>query len=159
MKNKLIQALALCLLMPMLMLIYAGPVFSGQQTSESVSGVDKDAIFVVTGDIRLNEASKKEAKQVYELLDEKKEVYKLIGPKAILDQIISIAGYSKLKFKITGQLIKKDRKKGILISSFEIYKPAEEPAVTPGVAPAAATSETGVKNSLPADTSENKTVR
>ena len=160
MKNKLIHALALCMLMPLLMLINVGPVFSGQQTSESVTSADnKDSLFSVVGEIRLNEASKKETKQVYELFDEKKAVYKLIGPKAIIDQIISVADYSKLKFRITGQLIKKDRKKGILISSFEIYKPAEEAVPKNVVPPSSGTSENVINNSAPADTSENKTAR
>ena len=147
-------------MMPLLMFINVGPVFSGQQTSESVTSSDnKDSLFAVVGEIRLNEASKKEAKQVYELFDEKKEVYKLIGPKAIIDQIVSIADYSKLKFRITGQLIKKDRKKGILISSFEIYKPAEEAVPQNGIPLSPGTSENGINNSAPSDTSENKTAR
>ncbi len=86
-----------------------------------------------------------ENKPTYELIDESNEVYKLIGPKSILDQIISVKNFTGLKFKITGRLMKKDKKKGILMSGYEIYE--VQPAKTPPLdAPAsAATDENSIK--------------
>jgi hypothetical protein len=104
-------------------------------------------------------AVKKEARPAYELIDEKGETYKLIGPKAILDQILSVKGYGALKFTVSGQLIKKDGKKGILMSGFEMYKQPEPPPAPPvGVIPQT-TAENALKslsNDGPAGTVENK---
>ncbi len=104
--------------------------------------------FIATGSVRpIKGRGSADNKQAYELVDENNEIYKLIGPKSILDQIISVKNFTELKFKVTGRLIKKDRKKGILMSGYEIYNPQPAgSASTPQNAPAqTATIENTIK--------------
>ena len=119
---------------------------------------DGKVLFTAVGAVRQVKTVKKESRPVYELVDEKGEKYKLIGPKAIVDQILAVKDYGALKFTVAGQLrlSKEDRKKGILMSGFEIYK---QPATPPVNAGAPATAENALKNApdkVPAGTVENK---
>jgi hypothetical protein len=104
----------------------AAEIYTPAGAAEENAAEDK---FIVTGAVRpIKGRGTNENKPAYELIDGNNEIYKLIGPKSILDQIISIKNFEELKFKITGRLIKKDKKKGILMSGFEIYNtpPADD---------------------------------
>lgn len=121
----------------------AGPPYA---LASEISQVESEN-FTVTGAVRPAKTSGKEARPVYEFLDEQGNVYKLIGPKAIVDQLLAVKGYDRMKFSVSGQLIKsvKDKKKGILMSGFEIYAPPAAPA-----APASSsTAETSLKKDAP----------
>lgn len=123
---------------------------------------DGKVLFTAVGAVRQVKTAKKESRPVYELVDEKGEKYKLIGPKAILDQILAVKDYGALKFSVSGQLrlSKEDRKKGILMSGFEIYKqPEPPPAAPPASENPPAAGESALKspsNEGPAGTVENK---
>jgi len=96
---------------------------------------------VITGMVQKYEPQKKIKPQAYQIVNEKKERFKIIGPKSITEQITAIAEFEKLTFKFTGKIISKDDKKGILISKFEVLaREASEPPK-----PAPATSEAGIK--------------
>ena len=104
--------------------------------------------FIVTGSVRpIKGRGAIESRQAYELVDENNEIYKLIGPKSILDQIIAVKKFAELKFKITGRLIKRDSKKGILMSGYEIYhpQPAGDTAASQNAPAPAATLENTIK--------------
>jgi hypothetical protein len=137
--------------------VYAAP---SQPLAASGGEADGKVLFIAIGAVRRIKAAKQESRPAYELVEEKGETYKLIGPKAIVDQILAVKGYSALKFTVSGQLIKKDRKKGILMSGFEIYKQPEPPPVVPPVnANTPATVENALKsapNEGAAGTVENK---
>lgn len=108
------------------LLMYA-PVFASEFFSTS-QGIQK-SFFCVTGEITLvSNRTPQNSRPVYEITDEKKEKYKLIGPKSILEQIIAIKEYNKLKFKISGQLILRGKKKGIFMEGYEIYIPSDKTA-------------------------------
>jgi len=96
---------------------------------------------VITGMVQKYEPQKKIKPQAYQIVNEKKELFKIIGPKSITDQIMAIAGFEKLTFKFTGKIISKENKKGILISKFE----ALAQQVPESAKPAAATSEAEIK--------------
>lgn len=113
--------------------------------AEEIAAKDR---FVVTGSVRpIKSRSSTENKQAYELVDDNNEIYKLIGPKSILDQIISVKKFAELKFKINGRLIKRDMKKGILMNGYEIYhpQPAGDTAASQNAPAPAATIENTIK--------------
>lgn len=104
-----------CLYLYVVMLILAifAPAFAAEPLSSSEESV-------ITGMIQRYEQQKTVKTQAYQLVNDKKERFKIIGPKSILDQITIMPEFDKLKFKITGKIIKKDDKKGVLISKFEV---------------------------------------
>jgi len=108
-------------------------VYAAPSQPPAASGVEADGkvLFTAVGAVRQIKAARQESRPAYELVDQKGDTYKLIGPKAIVDQLLAVKDYAALKFTVSGQLIKKDRKKGILMSGFEIYKQPEPPPVVP----------------------------
>ena len=96
---------------------------------------------VITGIIQKYEPQKKIKPQAYQIVNEKKESFKIIGPKSITDLITAIPEFEKLTFKFIGKIIKKENKKGILISKFEVCAPQQSGPQTP----APATSEVETK--------------
>ncbi|HBC73504.1 MAG: hypothetical protein A2008_03320 [Candidatus Wallbacteria bacterium GWC2_49_35] len=143
----------------LIFILFAAQVPLTHVYAEPSGGVaDGKVLFTAVGAVRQVKTVKKESRPVYELVDEKGEKYKLIGPKAIVDQILAVKDYGALKFTVAGQLrlSKEDRKKGILMSGFEIYK---QPATPPVNAGDPATAENALKNApdkVPAGTVENK---
>lgn len=149
---------ALFVIMFLSILVFMAPTAVAAATSDAsvIKTPDGAAVeiaaedkFIVTGSVRpIKSRGSVENRQAYELVDENNEIYKLIGPKSILDQIIAVKNFAELKFKITGRLIKKDGKKGILMSGYEIFtpRPAGDTDAAPQNAPApAATIENTIK--------------
>lgn len=89
----------------------------------------------ITGKIQKYQSNKDSASNAYEIVTAGKEHYKIIGPKSIVDQLIAEDNSKLLEtFEVilTGKVIKKDNKQGIVINSFQILdnstKKAESPA-------------------------------
>jgi len=85
------------------------------------SGLSEEC--VITGMIQKYEPQKKIKPQAYQIVNEKQEHFKIIGPKSITEQIISTPEFEKRTFRFVGKIIKKEDKKGILISKFEVCQP------------------------------------
>ncbi|MEZ7892426.1 MAG: hypothetical protein QMC67_11815 [Candidatus Wallbacteria bacterium] len=81
----------------------------------------------ITGKIQKYQGNKDEKIAVYEIVTEAKEHYKIIGPKSIVDQLVSdefAKNLATAEVVLTGKIIKKDNKQGIIISTFQILDEA-----------------------------------
>lgn len=92
----------------------AGPSAADQPRYEEV---------VIYGNVVVSDQQGKKKGPSYDLISDKKEKYKLIGPKTMLDLIPTYPDFDKLKFKVAGNMYrsKSNSKKGIMIKSIEPY--------------------------------------
>ena len=112
--------------------------------SSAAQSAGSDEITILVGNVEKYDTGKQSLVQSYSITSGGEKI-KIIGPRAILEQIINIPEFEKLNFKLKGKIIKKDNKKGILLDSFEVAgtpgkdgKPAESPVM---VAPGSSGSE------------------
>jgi len=94
----------------------------------------------ITGKIQKYQSNKDKTSNAYEIVTAGKESYKIIGPKSIVDQLITEDNARLLEtFEVilTGKVIKKDNKQGIVINSFQILDNTAKKAE-----PAAGSSDT-----------------
>jgi len=103
-----------------IMLIYTSA--AGAKTPESADQPRYEEVVVCGSVVRSDQTGKKKIPS-YEFISEKKERYRLIGPKTMLDLFPTYPDFEKMKFKIAGNMYKSksNSKKGIMIKSLEPY--------------------------------------
>ena len=102
--SKVIHAfLILILIAPIAAQVPLTHVCAEPSRPPAASAVEADGkvLFTATGAVRQIKAVRQESRPAYELVDEKGETYKLIGPKAVMDQILAVKGYAALKFTVS----------------------------------------------------------